>query len=104
MSYLSFLVRDLVSATYFSVIGNLCKVGTIAVNYVIWDNHASPTGIVALFVALAGCAFYQQAPPRPAAVDAWGVAWLRKAVGYSPVPSSPSAAAPESAKDRHTAA
>ncbi|XRB07572.1 GDP-mannose transporter [Pycnococcus provasolii] len=45
ISYMSFLLRDLVSATSFSVIGNVCKIATIGVNYAIWDIHATLYGV-----------------------------------------------------------
>jgi len=71
----SFLLRDSISATAFSVMGNLAKVATIAVNYVIWDNHATLSGIASLGVALAACATYRQAPMRqpgePLSFTAW---------------------------------
>ena len=41
MSYFSFALRAAISATTFSVIGNICKVLTILVNSVMWDQHAS---------------------------------------------------------------
>ena len=41
MSYFSFALRAVISATSFSVIGNICKVLTILVNLLIWENHSS---------------------------------------------------------------
>lgn len=41
MSYFSFALRAVISATSFSVIGNICKVLTILVNVLMWDRHAS---------------------------------------------------------------
>ena len=41
MSYFSFALRAVISATSFSVTGNVCKVLTILVNLLMWDNHAS---------------------------------------------------------------
>ena len=41
MSYFSFALRAAISATSFSVIGNVCKVLTILVNLLMWDKHAS---------------------------------------------------------------
>lgn len=41
MSYFSFALRAVISATSFSVIGNICKVLTILVNILMWDQHAS---------------------------------------------------------------
>lgn len=40
MSYFSFALRACISATSFSVIGNVCKVLTILVNVALWDQHA----------------------------------------------------------------
>ncbi len=41
MSYFSFALRAVISATSFSVIGNVCKVLTILVNLLMWDKHSS---------------------------------------------------------------
>ena len=41
MSYFSFALRAVISATSFSVIGNICKVLTILVNTMVWEQHAS---------------------------------------------------------------
>ena len=74
MSYFAFMARKLVSATYFAVIGNVCKFVTIIINYLIWDKHASPFGLVCLGGCLGAAYFYDQAPlrqkPLPAPADA----------------------------------
>ena len=41
MSYFSFALRAVISATSFSVIGNVCKVLTILVNLLMWEKHSS---------------------------------------------------------------
>jgi len=64
MSYFAFLARTAVSATYFSVIGNVCKIITIFINYFMWDHHASPVGLLCLLVCLGAAYFYEQAPLR----------------------------------------
>ena len=64
MSFLSFLLRNMLSATSFAVVGNMCKVATIVVNTVIWDQHSDSTGIVALMMCLGSGAMYSQAPLR----------------------------------------
>lgn len=66
MSYFQFLARYLVSATSFTVLGNLCKVLTIIANCLIWTKHSSLYGLLSLFVSLTASAFYQQAPMRSA--------------------------------------
>merc|ERR1719238_1301747 len=42
MSYFAFLCRAAVSATSFTVVGNVCKILTVLINISIWDKHASP--------------------------------------------------------------
>lgn len=64
IAYFSFLARGAVSATYFTVIGNTCKVITVFINVVMWDQHATPNGLASLFLCLIGAYFYQQAPLR----------------------------------------
>jgi len=64
MSYFQFLTRFLVSATSFTVLGNVCKVLTVVVNCMIWDKHSNMYGLAALFISLGASAFYQQAPMR----------------------------------------
>ena len=49
---------------FWSCSGNLCKILTVVVNILIWDKHASTTGLAFLFVCLASAAFYRQAPLR----------------------------------------
>ena len=41
MSYYSFALRSIISATSFSVVGNVCKVGTILVSCLVLEQHAS---------------------------------------------------------------
>ncbi|KXZ45377.1 hypothetical protein GPECTOR_55g283 [Gonium pectorale] len=74
MSHASYLLREAVSATLFTIVGILCKVLTVIVNVFIWDKHASPAGIAALMVCVLAGTFYQQAPKRPAAGTASGQA------------------------------
>ncbi|KAJ1456882.1 hypothetical protein M885DRAFT_516441 [Pelagophyceae sp. CCMP2097] len=64
MSYYAWLTRSLVSATLFTVLGNMCKVATIGINVALWDKHASPFGIGCLLFCLAAAYTYRQAPLR----------------------------------------
>ena len=52
MSYFSFALRAVVSATLFSVIGNVCKVLTILTNLFIWDKHSSKRPVASYHKAL----------------------------------------------------
>jgi len=47
---LSFLVRSNVSATTFTVIGIMCKITTVVLNYFYWDKHATEIGIFCLLL------------------------------------------------------
>jgi solute carrier family 35 protein len=64
MSYSGMLLRGLISATSFTVTGTMCKIGTVVVNCLMWDKHASFEGLAALFVCLFAGMAYQQAPMR----------------------------------------
>ena len=64
MSYFAFLARSSVSATYFTVIGNVCKVLTVLINICIWDKHATPKGVGFLFICLLAAFFYKPSPLR----------------------------------------
>ena len=41
-----------ISSTYFAIIGNVCKVITVVINYFMWDLHASPKGLGFLAMSL----------------------------------------------------
>lgn len=41
------------SATAFTVLGNACKILSVLINVVIWDKHASPSGLLFLALTLA---------------------------------------------------
>jgi GDP-mannose transporter len=70
IAYFSFAARSAVSATYFTVIGNFCKILTVAINVVIWDKHASPAGMLCLACAMGAAYLYEQAPLR-SNEDSW---------------------------------
>ena len=53
-----------VTATLFTILGNVCKVLSIVINVMIWDKHATPFGILCLLFCLVAAYFYQQAPLR----------------------------------------
>ena len=64
MSYSSFLLRGLVTATSFTVVGTMCKIATVIINFLIWDKHASLHGIAALTCCILAGAAYEQSPLR----------------------------------------
>lgn len=65
MSYFAWAARSAVSATSFTVIGNVCKILTMIINIFAWNHHASQSGIGFLVMSFAGTYFYKQAPLRP---------------------------------------
>merc|ERR1712010_339858 len=69
MSYFAWLARSLVSATLFTILGNVCKVVSIGINVSLWYKHASPFGIACLMFCLCAAYFYKQAPLRDAPAD-----------------------------------
>jgi len=58
ISIIGFMVREAVSATSFSVVGNMNKVLTIFINFMIWDKHASMEGLGSLAICLVAGAYY----------------------------------------------
>lgn len=69
IGYTGWWCRGKVSATSFTLIGVLNKCFTVLMNLMIWDQHASPVGILALFLCLMGGVFYKQAPMKKNPVD-----------------------------------
>ncbi len=82
IGYSGWWCRDKVSATSFTLIGVLNKCLTVFMNVLIWDQHATPLGIVSLFLCLVGGSFYQQAPLRKNG-DKIGMAQVEKDKGSS---------------------
>jgi GDP-mannose transporter len=83
MSYFAWMARSLLAATSFTVVGNVCKILTIAINVAIWDKHASFVGVLFLLACLTAAYLYKQAPmrdtkPVEGAAEGDGVALLPK--------------------------
>lgn len=64
MSYFAWAARAALSATSFTVCGNVCKVVTLAINYAMWSRHAGPAGAGCLAGSLLCTTLYRQAPLR----------------------------------------
>lgn len=64
MSHAGYLMRSNVSATAGVVVGVVCKLGSVLINLLIWDQHASPVQLWFLALGLAGGSLFQQAPLR----------------------------------------
>lgn len=67
MSVSSFHLRGLVSATYFTVVGTVCKILSVVINYFLWDKHASHSALISLGFCICASVFYRQAPLRTTA-------------------------------------
>ena len=81
ISFFGFACRKAISATAFTVVGVTNKLLTVIINLVIWDKHASGTGILCLLVTIFGGVLYQQTvkrsgplkkPPPPEDVESRG--------------------------------
>lgn len=70
MSHSSYVLRDKVSATFFTVIGIICKLGTVLVNWLLWTSHAEWRAMTCLIICIFAGALYQQAPMRADKVSA----------------------------------
>jgi multidrug transporter EmrE-like cation transporter len=64
ISYLGWRARSLVTATCYTVLGVANKMLTVLANAMVWDQHASITGLFFLCVCLVGAVGYKQAPER----------------------------------------
>lgn len=64
VSHSGYVMRSACSATLSAVVGILCKVFTVLMNVVFWEQHASPVELGFLALGLLAGAFYQQAPLR----------------------------------------
>jgi len=72
ISFAGFKCQQVITATAYTVVGVMNKMLTVTINVLIWDKHASATGIASLCVCLLGGSLYQQSPARPAAADQRG--------------------------------
>jgi solute carrier family 35 protein len=79
MSYFSWSARSQLSASHFTVIGNICKILTVTLNVAIWDQHATNVGLMALAVTLGSAFAYSPAPLRAAAGGGGGDTEKKKA-------------------------
>ena len=66
ISFFGYACRQAISATAFSVVGVTNKLLTVIINVLIWDKHASPTGLTSLLLTILGGVLYQQSVTRPA--------------------------------------
>ena len=64
IGYTGWLSRGMVDASSFSVLGVVNKFLTVGLNFVLWNKHASPVGLLAVCMCLACGTFVEQAPRR----------------------------------------
>jgi GDP-mannose transporter len=90
MSTFSYRLRAMVSSTYMAIIGNMCKVITIIINFFIWDKHANAYGFISLALCMLCAYFYKQAPRREL---------VENASGHAPLPTDEKAEQYQDAED-----
>lgn len=56
--------RSKISATYYTLVGVICKFVSVVLNLLLWDKHATPLGLAMLSICLVSSSMYQQAPLR----------------------------------------
>lgn len=69
IGYAGWLCRSLVSATTYTLIGVLNKLGTVLLSVFFLDKHASNGGILALLLCIAASSQYSQAPLSSASLE-----------------------------------
>ncbi|KAI5083333.1 hypothetical protein GOP47_0003076 [Adiantum capillus-veneris] len=69
ISFFGFAARRAISATAFTVTGVVNKFLTVVINVLIWDKHASPSGLFYLILTLIGGVAYQQSTAKAPAVS-----------------------------------
>ena len=57
ISWAGFKCQQVVTATAYTVVGVVNKMLTVLVNVLMWDEHASSTGIASLLICVLGGAF-----------------------------------------------
>ena len=56
--------RKRTTPTQFAIMGNVCKLITIASNWVLWDHHCTPRSLAGLLLSLLCAFYYRPSPPR----------------------------------------
>lgn len=64
ISWAGWNCRNKTSATTYTLVGVICKLASVMLNIMIWDKHATMTGIKWLVVCLLSSTLYTQAPMR----------------------------------------
>jgi GDP-mannose transporter len=64
ISWAGWNCRAKITATAYTLLGVVCKFISVFLNVLIWDKHATPTGLSMLMITMVCSTFYQQAPLR----------------------------------------
>ena len=70
ISYAGFGFRSVVSATLFTLTGIMCKIATVAMSQLFFENNASMYGIACLGLCVAGATFYRPSADRSTKTNA----------------------------------
>jgi solute carrier family 35 protein len=65
ISYAGFGFRSMVSATTFTLAGIMCKVATVLMSQILFENKASLQGVACLGLCVGGATLYKPSPDRP---------------------------------------
>merc|ERR1712224_734500 len=99
--------RSRLSATSYTMLGVVCKLGSVLINVAIWEKHATPMGIFWVGVCLCSSGLYKQAPLRsksPVHVElpqceAQGNDSQAECLGHSALDNEPEADCPKDGHD-----
>jgi drug/metabolite transporter (DMT)-like permease len=70
ISFFGFAARKAISATAFTVTGVVNKLLTVVINVLIWDKHASFSGLICLLFTIVGGVLYQQSTTTTQSIKA----------------------------------
>jgi len=60
ISYAGFNLRNIVSATTFTIVGVMCKLGTVLINDLMWSQHSNAIGHVGLLLCIIAGFVYEK--------------------------------------------
>jgi len=81
ISFTGFGLRNLVTATTFTVLGVMNKVLTVLMSYLLITGAATFMGVVGLFACIGAGTMYEQAPPRASDSKTTGRRWGHSDIG-----------------------
>lgn len=65
LATMALATRKLTTPTQFAIIGNTCKLLTVACNWVVWDRHCTVTSLAGLMLSLLSAYYYKPSKKQP---------------------------------------